>query len=169
VPSGKSVVLEVYPAPWSHAFPRDGRNPDQHDAYAAAEWLRRSDLDCGLDRFFNPRVDANEGRVSHDLVCRLAKRRALQNGKEPHDWQTTEKVRTLYKKLDAAELTILLFEAMLLGSVANTNPDKNDDPLTAAATLSKVNVKALRTAVAKEEKTKEHKKAKTLQAKTKSK
>jgi hypothetical protein len=78
----------------------------------------------------------------------------------------TEKVRTLYKKLDAAELAVLLFKAMLLGSVGNTNPDKDDDPLTAAATLSKINVKALRTAIAKEEKTKEHKKAKTLQAKT---
>ena len=107
--------------------------------------------------------------LSHDLVCRLAKRRGLQNGKEPRDWQTTEKVRTLYKKLDAAQLAVLLFESMLLGSVANTNPDRNDDPLAAAATLSKVNVKALRTALAKEEKTKEHKRAKTLQANVKSK
>jgi hypothetical protein len=64
VPSGKSVVAEVYPALWSHSFSRDGRNPDQHDAHAAAEWLRRSDLDGSLDRFFNPCLSENERKVA---------------------------------------------------------------------------------------------------------
>jgi len=64
VPLGKSVVAEVYPALWSHSFSRDGRNSDQHDAYAAAEWLRRSDLDGSLDRFFNPHLDDHEGKVA---------------------------------------------------------------------------------------------------------
>jgi len=63
-PSAKSAVAEVYPALWSHTFSRDGRNSDQHDAYSATEWLRRSDLDGSLDRFFNPSVDANERRVA---------------------------------------------------------------------------------------------------------
>ena len=61
---GKSVVAEVYPALWSHTFPRDGRNPDQHDAYAAAEWLRRSDLDGSLDRFLNPHLNEHERKVA---------------------------------------------------------------------------------------------------------
>lgn len=44
VPPGKSAVVEVYPALWSHSFPRDGRDSHQQDTYAVAEWLRRSDL-----------------------------------------------------------------------------------------------------------------------------
>lgn len=64
VPSGKSVVAEVYPALWSHSFSRNGRNSDQHDAYAAAEWLRRSDLDGSLDRFLNPRLNEHERRAA---------------------------------------------------------------------------------------------------------
>ncbi len=63
-PPGKSVVAEVYPALWSHAFSRDGRNFHQHDAYSAAEWLRRSDLDGSLDRFFNPRLNEHERKVA---------------------------------------------------------------------------------------------------------
>ena len=61
---GKSVVAEVYPALWSHTFSRDGRNSDQHDAYSAAEWLRRSDLDGSLDRFFNPLLNEHERKVA---------------------------------------------------------------------------------------------------------
>ncbi len=33
VPAGHSAVAEVYPALCKHAFPVDGRTPDQHDAY----------------------------------------------------------------------------------------------------------------------------------------
>jgi hypothetical protein len=64
IPPGKSVVAEVYPALWSHSFPRDGRNSDQQDAYAAAEWLRRSDLDGSLDRFLNPSMTEQERKVA---------------------------------------------------------------------------------------------------------
>jgi len=64
VPPGKSAVTEVYPALWSHSFPRDGRNSDQQDAYAAAEWLRRSDLDGALARFFSPSLTAHEKEVA---------------------------------------------------------------------------------------------------------
>jgi hypothetical protein len=44
-------------------------------------------------------------------------------------------------------------------------PSSSDDPLTAAAALSKVNLKVLRTSIAREEKTEGHKKAKIPQAK----
>ncbi len=64
VPLGKSVVAEVYPALWSHSFPRDGRNSDQQDAYAAAEWLRRSDLDGSLERFLNPNLETRERKTA---------------------------------------------------------------------------------------------------------
>ena len=64
IPAGKSAVVEVYPALWSHSFPGAGRNSDQHDAYSAAEWLRRSDLDGSLERFLDPKLDADERRVA---------------------------------------------------------------------------------------------------------
>jgi hypothetical protein len=64
VPQGKSAVVEVYPTLWRHSFPRDGRNPDQQDAYAAAEWLRRSDLDGNLQHFFRPWLTAEERQAA---------------------------------------------------------------------------------------------------------
>ncbi len=54
IPAGRSAVAEVYPALWKHAFPLEGRTPDQHDAYAVAEWLRRADLDDRLKGFLAP-------------------------------------------------------------------------------------------------------------------
>ena len=63
VPPGKSAVVEVYPALWSHSFLRDGRNSHQQDAYAATEWLRRSDQDGSLERFFSPSLTAHEKEV----------------------------------------------------------------------------------------------------------
>jgi len=64
IPSGKSVLAEVYPALWSHSYPSDGRSAHQQDAYAAAEWLRRSDLDGGLERFFRPSLTPHEREVA---------------------------------------------------------------------------------------------------------
>jgi hypothetical protein len=64
VPPGKSAVVEVYPALWSQSFSRDGRDSHQQDAYAAAEWLRRSDLDNSLERFFSPNLTEHERTVA---------------------------------------------------------------------------------------------------------
>jgi len=64
VPSGCSVVAEVYPSLWSGSFPRDGRSPDQHDAFAAAEWLRRADRDGTLADFLNPSLEPTEREVA---------------------------------------------------------------------------------------------------------
>lgn len=64
MPLGKSAVVEVYPALWSRSFPRDGRDSHQQDAYATAEWLRRSDLDGTLERFFSPSLTAHEREVA---------------------------------------------------------------------------------------------------------
>jgi hypothetical protein len=90
--------------------------------------------------------------LSHELVCRLAKRHGLHNPKDAHDWQMVEKARTLYKKADAATLAVLIFEAMLISPAGSVTVDKNDDPLADAARLYKIDAKALRTAVAKIEK-----------------
>jgi hypothetical protein len=48
IPLGKSALVEVYPALWSHEFPREDRNGDQHDAYSVTAWLSRADRDSRL-------------------------------------------------------------------------------------------------------------------------
>jgi hypothetical protein len=64
IPAGCSAVVEVYPALWSHSFPRGDRNPDQHDAYSAAEWLRRTDVNGSLRQFLEPNLGPDEKRVA---------------------------------------------------------------------------------------------------------
>jgi ParB family chromosome partitioning protein len=97
--------------------------------------------------------------LPHELACRLAKRNGLQNSKDPRDYQMAEKARTLYKKANAAGLAVLIFEAMLLGSAERTTDNKDDDPLSIAAALFKIDTKALRAVAAKEAKQKAQKKA----------
>jgi hypothetical protein len=80
-----------------------------------------------------------------------------------------EKARTLYKKADAAGLAVLIFEAMLLGSAERTTENKADDPLSIAASLFKIDTKAVRASVAKEEQAKAQKKAKKTMGNGKSK
>jgi hypothetical protein len=60
VPPYRSVVAEVYPALWSRTFPSAGRTPDQQDAFATAEWLRRADCDGSLERFLCPALEPHE-------------------------------------------------------------------------------------------------------------
>lgn len=105
--------------------------------------------------------------LPHELVCRLAKRHGLQNPKDSRDYQMAEKARTLYKKADASGLAVLLYEAMLLGSAERTTESKEDDPLSTAAALFKIDTKALRASLAKEEQEKARKKAKTTAGKEK--
>jgi ParB family chromosome partitioning protein len=105
--------------------------------------------------------------ISHDLACRLAKRHGLQNPKDAHDWQMAEKARTLCKKTDAARLAVLIFEAMLISPAGNATVNKDDDPLADAASLYKIDTKALRNAVAKAEKEKAQKKDKAASVKVK--
>jgi hypothetical protein len=64
VTPNRSVVAEVYPALWSRTFPSAGRTPDQQDAFATAEWLRRSDLDGSLGRYFNPDLGPDDQKVA---------------------------------------------------------------------------------------------------------
>lgn len=55
-----SVIAEVYPALWNRSFPREDRNPDQHDAYSIVEWFRRSNADGTLTKFFQPELDPHD-------------------------------------------------------------------------------------------------------------
>lgn len=64
VPSGKSAVVEVYPALLNHSFPRNGRDSHQQDAYATAEWLRRNDLGGSLERHLGPSLTDHEREVA---------------------------------------------------------------------------------------------------------
>jgi ParB family chromosome partitioning protein len=106
--------------------------------------------------------------LSHELVCRLAKRHGLQNPKDAHDWQMAEKTRALYKKADANGLTVLIFEAMLIGSAGSATENKDDDPLAEAAYLYKVDTRAMWAAVAKAEKQEARTKTEPNYAKKKS-
>ncbi len=65
-------------------------------------------------------------------------------------------------------MAVLTFVAMLLGSTESTSQNKDDDSLTIAAALHKIDTKALRASVAKEEREKAEKKAKKIAGKLKS-
>jgi hypothetical protein len=60
VPSGRSAVVEAYPALWSRGFPREERSQDQHDAYAVAAWMREADRDGRLAQSFAPSLTPGE-------------------------------------------------------------------------------------------------------------
>lgn len=63
-PAGASVVAEVYPALWKHAYPLGDRTPDQHDAYSAARWLQDADCTGRLVAFFAPTLNENAAAVA---------------------------------------------------------------------------------------------------------
>ena len=54
IPAGRSAIVEVYPSLWRHGFACEDRNSDQHDAYSAAAWIQRADLDGSLPGFLHP-------------------------------------------------------------------------------------------------------------------
>jgi hypothetical protein len=64
VPPNCSVIAEVYPALWCRTFPSAGRTPDQQDAFATAEWLRRADFDGTLERFLCPELEPHERKTA---------------------------------------------------------------------------------------------------------
>lgn len=65
IPEERSVLAEVYPSLWSSGFARENRSDDQHDAYSAAEWMRRADRDGTLMEFFSPVLSPQEREVAH--------------------------------------------------------------------------------------------------------
>ena len=65
VPAGRSVIAEVYPSLWRRGFAQENRNDDQHDAFSAAEWMRRSDLAGTLANFLAPALTPAELEAAH--------------------------------------------------------------------------------------------------------
>lgn len=63
-PPNLSVIAEVYPSLWSRSFPSAGRSPDQQDAFATAEWLRRADGNGSLAKFFSPELEILDRNVA---------------------------------------------------------------------------------------------------------
>jgi len=64
IPAGRSAVVEVYPSLWSHAFEREGRTPDQHDAYSTTARMRCADLDGNLAAFLDPPLSPEDREVA---------------------------------------------------------------------------------------------------------
>lgn len=60
----RSAVVEVYPSLWRHSTAREGRSADQHDVYAAVDWMRRADLDGSLSETLDPPSTSEERRVA---------------------------------------------------------------------------------------------------------
>lgn len=59
-PDGKSVVAEVYPSLFRRRYPKDGRSPDEHDAWAVGAWLQEADRRGTLPRYFAPPLTLQE-------------------------------------------------------------------------------------------------------------
>ena len=55
-PEGKSVVCEIYPSLHSKHAPQENRNVHQQDAWAAATWLRDSEITGKLEHHFQPEM-----------------------------------------------------------------------------------------------------------------
>jgi hypothetical protein len=64
IPVGRSAIAEVYPSLWNRTFASEARTPDQHDAFSAAEWLRRADSDGILADFLKPNLEPTERAVA---------------------------------------------------------------------------------------------------------
>lgn len=64
IPSGRSVVAEVYPALCRHRPAPDALTTDQRDAYAATHWLQYVDRNGGLTEYLTPSLNADERRAA---------------------------------------------------------------------------------------------------------
>jgi hypothetical protein len=59
----RSAVFEVYPSMWKNDNPKEGRTPDQHDAYVAAAWMKKVDNNGSLRKFLKPNLLPEEYHV----------------------------------------------------------------------------------------------------------
>jgi len=63
-PHGRTVIAEVYPALWNKAFPNEGRNCHQQDAYSVARWMQQSDAAGMLSEYFQPQLSPAKRTVA---------------------------------------------------------------------------------------------------------
>jgi hypothetical protein len=64
IPTGRSAIVEVYPALWNRSYARGDRTGDQHDAYCIAAWLSRADRSGNLTALLKPDLTAPELTVA---------------------------------------------------------------------------------------------------------
>ena len=64
IPANRSVLVEAYPRLWNHAFPREDRTGDQHDAYTVTAWLQQSDRNGSLQAALNPELTPPERTIA---------------------------------------------------------------------------------------------------------
>ncbi len=65
VPSGKSVIAEVYPSILRRRYKRpEGQSDHERDAYSVARWLADMDRRGSLARYFDPPLDEEERRIA---------------------------------------------------------------------------------------------------------
>jgi hypothetical protein len=57
---------------WSRSFDNEGRTCDQYDAYSAAAWMRRADLDGSLAAFLNPSLAMPDRAVAQGWILGVA-------------------------------------------------------------------------------------------------
>lgn len=63
-PAGRTVMAEVYPSMFRSRVAREGRTPDQQDAYAVANWMAERDGLGFLHRYFEPDLSDAERSVA---------------------------------------------------------------------------------------------------------
>jgi len=65
VPSGATVVAEIYPSLFRRRFPRmPGDGPDEHDARSICAWLRERDQSGFLTSYFEPRLSGADRQAA---------------------------------------------------------------------------------------------------------
>ena len=64
IPTGRSVLAEVYPSLWSKTIPREDRTPDQHDAFTIASWLSQADRVGELPGYLAPNLSPPDRTVA---------------------------------------------------------------------------------------------------------
>ena len=58
--AGKSVIVEVYPSIFRNQYGREGRTPDEQDAYATARWMADMAERGVLAQYFSPPLSEAE-------------------------------------------------------------------------------------------------------------
>jgi hypothetical protein len=64
VAAGKSVIAEAYPALYKRRYAKNGRTPDEQDAWSVAAWLREADRRDSLATYFSPPLTPAERRLA---------------------------------------------------------------------------------------------------------
>jgi len=65
LPTGKSMIAEIYPSLWSKQTPQQDRTPDQHDAYVACAWLQKADQGGHLAEYLSPELSPEERAIAN--------------------------------------------------------------------------------------------------------